>query len=197
MIKALSLKKKILIISLIVLLVIFLVILPIVVTIIYNQSFGIRYYTDKNLVMTPSEFTNLNMEEVSFTSNKGQKIAGYKFSKDGQKKKAIVILSHGIGSGFNNYMGVCDYFTSNDYLVFAFDNTGNDNSEGKSIRGLPQGVIDLSYAISYVQNDNDYKDLPIMLMGHSCPVCKRTGRIVPPVPGGRCAEAGNRRRCAV
>ena len=167
MIKVLSLKKRILIITLIVLLAIFLVILPIAVIIIYNQTFGLRYYTDKNLIMTPDEFINLNMEEVSFTSNKGQKIAGYKFSKDGQQKKAVIILSHGIGSGFNNYMRVCDYFTSNDYLVFAFDNTGNDNSEGKSIKGLPQGVIDLSYAISYVENDSDYKDLPIMLMGHS------------------------------
>ena len=74
MIKVLSLKKRILLIGLIVLLVIFLVILPIVVIIIYNQTFGLRYYTDKNLVMTPTEFTNLNMEEVSFTSNKGQKM---------------------------------------------------------------------------------------------------------------------------
>ncbi len=64
-------------------------------------------------------------------------------------------------------MEFADYFTAHGYLVFSYDATGNDNSEGKSVKGFPQGTIDLSYAIDYVENDMTYRDLPILLWGYS------------------------------
>lgn len=71
------------------------------------------------------------------------------------------------GGGHNSYMDVADYFTSNGYLVFAYDATGNDKSEGDSVEGLPQGVIDLDYALCYVKQCEEYRNLPIVLFGHS------------------------------
>ena len=64
-------------------------------------------------------------------------------------------------------MDVADYFTSNVYLAFAYDATGNDKSEGDSVEGLPQGVIDLDYALRYIKQSDEYKDLPVVLFGHS------------------------------
>ena len=42
-----------------------------------------------------------------------------------------------------------------------------DKSEGEGLGGVPQGVIDLEHAISFVESNNDIPDLPIVLFGHS------------------------------
>lgn len=86
-----------------------------------------------------SDFDGLKVEECTFPSDSGQ----------------------------NTYMDVADYFTSNGYLAFAYDATGNDKSEGDSVEGLPQGVIDLDYALRYIKQSDEYKDLPVVLFGHS------------------------------
>ena len=55
--------------------------------------------------------------------------------------------------------------------MFADDATGNDKSEGDGVGGLPQGVIDLDYALRFVKESGklmlDFPDLPIVLFGHS------------------------------
>ena len=50
---------------------------------------------------------------------------------------------------------------------FAYDATGNDQSEGQSNIGMEQGVIDLSAAIDYVEQDRELGRYPIALYGHS------------------------------
>ena len=65
------------------------------------------------------------------------------------------------------FMAAANYFTSHGYLVFAYDATGNDDSEGESVIGMEQGIIDLSYAISYVEQDPELGQYPIVLYGHS------------------------------
>lgn len=52
------------------------------------------------------------------------------------------------------------------YMAFSYDGTAYDSSEGRSSEGIPQGVIDLDYAIRYVEA-SQYGGLPIMLWGHS------------------------------
>ena len=64
-------------------------------------------------------------------------------------------------------MDIFNYFSSCGYYVFAYDATANDESEGDVIGGLPQGIIDLDYAISYAQTLDQIKDLPFVLMGYS------------------------------
>ena len=53
-------------------------------------------------------------------------------------------------------MDVADYLSSNGYLVFAYDATGNDESEGDAVNGLPQGIIDLDYAIRFIKESNEF-----------------------------------------
>lgn len=78
------------------------------------------------------------------------------------------MIAHGLGGGgHNSYMDVANYFSLNGYYVFAYDATGNDESEGESVMGLPQGLIDLDYAIKYVKQNSKFAKLPIMLFGHS------------------------------
>lgn len=164
-----SKKKKIIISSIIIFLILILVIIPFGVSIyLYNQYFGIRYETYEPLSLSLDDFPELKRDKYEFNSNKGQKLVGYNYYYTKNNIKGIIIFSHGFGGGgHNSYMDCANYFTKNGYYVFAFDNTGNDESEGKSVNGLPQGVIDLDYAISFVERQEEFEDLPIMLFGHS------------------------------
>ena len=66
-------------------------------------------------------------------------------------------MAHGFGGGgHNGYLNVVDYFTKNGYLVFTYDATGNDESEGAAVGGLPQGLIDVDYALRFVKSENAY-----------------------------------------
>lgn len=136
---------------------------------IYKDNFGNRYETYAPMARNIDEFVGLNVQRHRFTSDQGQVLVGYKYYKSIEKNnKGIVVISHGLGGGGqNSYMDVADFFASNGYVVFAYDATGNDESEGSSIKGLPEGVIDLDYALRFVKETSDFDDLPIVLFGHS------------------------------
>ena len=77
-------------------------------------------------------------------------------------------MAHGFGGGgHNSYIDCANYFAHHGYWVFAYDATGNDESEGEGVGGLPQGVIDLDYAITFVEGSGNFPNLPIVLFGHS------------------------------
>ncbi len=165
-----SKKKVIIILSIIIIfLIIVLLVVPFSVSIyLYNQYFGIRYEKYEPLSYNLDDFPELKRNKFEFSSNKGQKLIGYNYYYTKNNIKGIIIFSHGLGGGgHNSYIDCANYFAQNGYYVFAFDNTGNDESEGKSVNGLPQGVIDLDYAISFIEKKAEFENLPIMLFGHS------------------------------
>lgn len=162
-------KKKIALFTIIsIIAVFFLVLMPALTVIVYHDNFGERFETADWMAYSVSEFEGLKVAECTFPSNNGQLLAGYQYSKENQEIKGVLVIAHGLGGGgHNTYMDIADYFTSNGYLVFAYDATGNDKSEGSSVEGLPQGVIDLDFALRYVKQADEYKNLPIVLFGHS------------------------------
>ena len=162
-------KMKIaLIIIISVLVVFFLILMPALTIFVYKQNFGSRFKTPEWMAYSVSDFDGLQVRECTFTSDKGQRLTGYQYSKGDQQIKGVVVMAHGFGGGgHNTYMDVADYFASNGWLVFAYDATGNDKSEGDAVGGLPQGVIDLDYALRYVKQTEEYEGLPIVLFGHS------------------------------
>lgn len=135
---------------------------------VYNQFFGVRYETYEPLAWSVEDFDGLMRDKYTFESDKGQVLTAYKYYKDNTEAKGLVVLAHGFGGGgHNSYMDVADYFAGNGYAVFAYDATGNDESEGEAVGGLPQGVIDLDYALRFVKSNEDFSGLPIVLWGHS------------------------------
>lgn len=134
---------------------------------IYEQNFHVRYRTASWLSFEPADFEDLQVEQCYFPSNDGQMLSGYRYSKPDQEIKGLVVLAHGIGAGHNPYMVLADYFASNGYYVFAYDCTACDDSEGSSVGGLPQGVIDLDHALRYVKSVPEYAGLDVVLFGHS------------------------------
>lgn len=154
--------------SLAVVLTVLLVVLPVISVLVYESVFGVRYETPEWFAYEVSEFDGLQMEPCNFSSEQGQILAGYRYHREGQNVKGLVVLAHGLGGGGHNaYMPLAAYFTSQGYLVFAYDVTGNDHSEGDSVRGLPQGIVDLDYALRYVKTLPEYEGLNIVLFGHS------------------------------
>ncbi len=147
----------------------FLVLMPVMTVIIYESIFNTRFESSAWQSYDVGEFDGLTLEECRFTSDKGQTLAGYHYKSKGDGvPHGVVVMAHGFGGGGHNlYMNVADYFASNGYNVFAYDVTGNDASEGDAVGGLPQGVIDLDYALRYVKSLERYRDLPIVLFGHS------------------------------
>ncbi len=162
-------KKKKIIVSLCVVFIILAVAIPFGASLmIYNDNFGRRYESYAPTMRSTQEFEGLNVQKYTFTSNKGQQLAGYTYDKGIENPKGLIIIAHGFGGGGHNwYMDVADYLASNGYIVFAYDATGNDESEGTSVQGLPQGIIDLDYAIRFIKDQSAFEDLPIMLFGHS------------------------------
>ncbi len=160
--------KKKFVIVLTVLIILFLVVVSFSFTYFFYSSNFIREQTTEPMIRTVDEFPGLIVKEFSFSSNKGQKLMGYKYSKKNLDPIGIVVIAHGLGIGGQCiYMDAADFFTSNGYLVFSYDATGNDKSEGDSINGTEQGVIDLSYAIDYIERDPEMQKYPIVLFGHS------------------------------
>ncbi|NLC39948.1 MAG: lysophospholipase [Clostridiaceae bacterium] len=137
--------------------------------IVYERNFNQRYEVYEPLSRTIDEFPGLSSERHIFTSNKDQELVAYLYSHtDIDAPHGLVIISHGLGGGGQNvYMGLADYLAANGYLVFAYDATGNGESEGKTAKGMPQGLIDLDYAIRYVKESPELAGLPIVLFGHS------------------------------
>jgi pimeloyl-ACP methyl ester carboxylesterase len=152
------------------------IVAPILVTIlalllfsiyIYDANFNLRFTTNPESLFAVEDFDGLNRERYTFASNKGQTLVGYRYFKEADAK-GVVVLAHGFGGGGHNvYMDVADYFASNGYTVFAYDATGNDESEGDGVGGMPQGVIDLDYTLRFVKENAMFEGLPILLFGHS------------------------------
>lgn len=165
-----SRRKKIIIASSVVasLLFLFLIAPYSVSAIVYNVIFGGRITTREYLRYYVEDFDGLQAERYEFKSNENQTLTGYRYSLADSTPQGVVVISHGFGGGGQNgYMGVAYYFTQNGYDVFAYDATGNDESGGKGVGGLPQGVIDLHYALEYIKEIDTLKSLPVMLWGHS------------------------------
>lgn len=143
--------------------------MPLSTILIYEAIYGRRHKTKSWLEFSIKDFDGLKVARSDFYENKKTRIAGYKYSKDdGKDKKGVVVVAHGLGhGGHNSYMPFIDYFASNGYYVYTYDTHGNDKSQGRTVKGLPQGVISLDGAIKHLKKVPEYKDLPVMLFGHS------------------------------
>lgn len=137
--------------------------------IIFTKFFNSRIETYQPLSFKVSDFDGLHRNKHTFKSDKGQKLTGYMYYSDyTTDPKAVIILAHGYGGGGQTtYMDCTNYLCAHGFYVFAYDCTGNDESEGSGIIGFPQGIIDLDNAINYVKSLKEYKSYPLMLFGHS------------------------------
>ena len=135
---------------------------------VYHDNFGVRFTSYEPLTWDIDDFDGLMRDRYTFPSDRGQMLTGYKYYREGAEAKGVVVIAHGFGGGgHRSYMNIADYFAQNGYVAFAYDATGNDESEGEAVGGLPQGVIDLDHALRFIKQCPDFAGLPIILWGHS------------------------------
>lgn len=160
-------RTKILISSLIILVILLFIFLPMAITIVaYNSNFGMRVSVSEDSY-SEDDFDMLR-EEVSFPSNKGQILRGYIYRKDDSyTPKALIVFSHGYTNTHNDYLNQIYYFVENGYIALAYDNTGCGMSDGEDMIGLAQSPLDLSSALTFVENNDELKGYKVFLYGHS------------------------------
>ena len=160
-------RAKILISSLIILVILLFIFLPMTITIVaYNSNFGMRVSVSKDS-FSEDDFDMLR-EEISFPSNKGQILRGYIYRKDNSYiPKALIVFSHGYTNTHNDYLNQIYYFVENGYIALAYDNTGCGMSDGEDMIGLAQSPLDLSSALTFVENNDNLKGYKVFLYGHS------------------------------
>ncbi len=158
------------------------ILLPIVIVAVFITiaGFTARYFYNSYFTRPPeypltdqlnfraenAVFDILNKKRYEFPSNNQQALVGYNYFKT-DSPKALIVFSHGIGAGHGFYRPLINALADCDYWVFAFDATGTDESEGDSIVGLEQHVIDLEYALKFIQTQKEFDGLKISLVGHS------------------------------
>ena len=163
-------KKKIIISSIVLIsLFIFFFVIPLIVAKKINDSiFKKRSEPKEELKLSVDDFPNLKAEKITFNSSNDDLLQGYLYSSDTITPKGVVIYAHGFGCGGTSHtMMFADFFVSQDYYYFTYDATANGMSEGTNQKGLVTGVLDLDKAISCVEKNEELKDYPIMLLGHS------------------------------
>jgi pimeloyl-ACP methyl ester carboxylesterase len=136
---------------------------------VYSQSFGrVEEYGDNTfhtyITWKEADQTKYPREEVHFDSN-GNKLQGFIYGMGNDN--GLVVISEGLGGTADDYLPMIMYFVDKSWRVFAFNNTGVGGSEGESVRGLTQSVVDLDAALAYIKNSSIFIDLPVMLVGHS------------------------------
>lgn len=162
-----NLKKIIIIavVSILAILVIFSIVSFIVVKVNFDDVFS------RSQRQEPSGFylyedvkKDYDRELISFESGENT-LQGYLYGAE--NTKGLVVVSHGLGGGADSYLPEIMYFVDNGYRVFAYDNTGCFSSEGDNCVGLVQSVLDLDAALSFIESDERFEDLDVLLYGHS------------------------------
>ena len=78
-----------------------------IVKTIYKQNFGTRFTSFEPYCRDIAEFEGLEREKHVFTSNEGQKITGYVYTKGDTEPKGLIVLAPGFGGGGHRLAAGC------------------------------------------------------------------------------------------
>lgn len=160
-------KKKIVGLSIVGFILLFSIISMVIVMIIYNGQFP-RYDRHDTTVTVGLRYEDLEAQYprslVRFESG-NNRLQGYVYGLN--QEQGLVVVAHGIGGGADSYLSQITYFVDQGWRVFAYDATGSFDSEGKTTKGFPQALIDLDAALTYINTQEEFANLPILLFGHS------------------------------
>ena len=110
------------------------------------------------------EQTELTREEFFFPSDK-VKLKGYFYPAE--EEKGMVVFSHGLHTGCDDYLPIIEYLVNNHYSVFGYNYKGTYESEGESTVGMCESLVDLDHALNYIKSEAKYANKKVFLLGHS------------------------------
>jgi alpha-beta hydrolase superfamily lysophospholipase len=165
--------KRVVLIVIISVLVLYIVAGFIVSKIIYDQNFGRTVVNDEyldNHFSTTLRYKDydpavLPRERVTFPSGSNM-LEGYIYG-DPANDRGLVVICHGFGGWSESYMSFIARFAADGYKVFAYNSTGTAGSEGTGTMGMYQSGLDMDGALTFVESDSRFDNLPVYLLGHS------------------------------
>lgn len=107
---------------------------------------------------------SLKREELFFPSDKYQLKACY---YPAENSKGLVVVSHGMHAGGDDYLPIIEYLVARGYSVFSFNYKGTYESEGQGTVGMCESLVDLDHALDYINATEPYRSMPLFLLGHS------------------------------
>lgn len=117
---------------------------------------------------TADDFEELESEKIEFKSNKGQTLRGYIYTnKNVNKYNGLIVFVHGMGAGHLSYTTEINTLAKSGFKVMSYDNTGTCLSDGKSLKGFFQSVLDLKHALNFIKENENLNKYDISLVGHS------------------------------
>ena len=128
-----------------------------------KMSFRSFEMDPNTLLPRDSYYPDLAVHETTFLSE-GNRLKAKIYGKG---DKGLVIFSHGIWSGPEEYLMLIRYLVDQGYTVFAYTYTSYNGSEGSWAKGLPQSPKDLDAALTYVDNCIAFRGMKRILVGHS------------------------------
>ena len=135
---------------------------------VYEKMFGHHFFSFRPLWFDMDDFPDLTREKHTFHSYSKNKLIGYIYQCKTRTKKGIFVFAHGYGGGGHRcYLDLIHAICKRGFYVFAYDATANDESEGHTMKGFTQGLLDADKAIGYVETLKEYQKLPLYLCGHS------------------------------
>lgn len=109
----------------------------------------------------------LEEEHFSFLTKGNIRLQGSRYWVKGKALKALVVFFHGLGDGRASYLDCISKLAHDGYLVYAYDNTGCMESEGRSIMSIDRTLMDQKYFFAWLERDSKAKGLPRYAVGHS------------------------------
>lgn len=133
--------------------------------VVYLAAFGKRI--DKNPLLTYYSGEDFNLSKKSVAVKEGKiTLNGYIYRNERVlERDKLIIFCHGMGPGHIAYTTEIAYFCNLGYPVLALDIKGCNLSDGKSIKGIYEGVKCVKAAVDYTRKE--YKEKGVYLVGHS------------------------------
>lgn len=123
-----------------------------------------QYDSEHNLLYSDLDEKQYPRDTLQIQSGKNI-LTGYLYGIN--NTNGLIIISPGHTDASDIKLYEITYFVDNNWKVLCYDYTGCYNSQGSSMVGYTQSVHDLDAVLTYVENCNDYQEIPIVLFGHS------------------------------
>jgi pimeloyl-ACP methyl ester carboxylesterase len=138
------------------------------VSIAYNAVFSrcktADYNTDYYYTYNEIDTTKYPREELFIPSGKNTLPA---FLYNARSTQGLIVVSPGHRDYSDIKLPEITRFVDDGWMVLCFDYTGCYGSTGKNMIGYTQAPADLDAVLTYIEGNNRFNNLPIMLFGHS------------------------------
>lgn len=151
-------------ISLIVLMIVFILGISIAHAVVFKRCEYKGYNSDYYLLYDDIDQERYPREKLDILSGNNI-LAGYLYEVEASKGLIVISPGHRDASDIKLYEIM--YFVDNGWSVLCYDYTGCYASDGTSMKGYTQCIYDLDAVLSYIEDEERFKDMPVMLFGHS------------------------------